>query len=121
MAWSLHQPDVLQADLPHLVRGPLCAPPYVGLMLRQRADARDGQKVLQLVDVSIALHVDEIHNLVDAFHVDSPPVSTGCSDARSADPFDRPTLSTIRCSCEPADSLTVSVRDMCVPRGIRLD
>ena len=69
VARGLDQLDVLQADLPHLVGGPFRAATHIGLMLGQRADAGNGEELLQLVDVAIALHVDEVDDLVDVVHV----------------------------------------------------
>ena len=64
VARRVDQPHVLQADAPHLLRAPVGAAPDVGGVLRQRADARDREKRLQLVEVAIAIDVDEIDDVV---------------------------------------------------------
>jgi hypothetical protein len=64
VAGRLDQPDVLHPDAPHLVGGPFGTAPHVRLVLRQRADARDGQVALQLFDVPVAVGVDEVDDVV---------------------------------------------------------
>ena len=64
VAGRLDQPDVLQPDAAHLLGGPLGAAPHVLLMLRQRADAGNGEVGLELVDVAIAVGVDEVDDVV---------------------------------------------------------
>ena len=51
-------------DAAHLVGAPLGAAPHVGRVLGQRADARNGEQRLQLVEVAIAVDVDEVDDLV---------------------------------------------------------
>ncbi len=60
--------DVLEADALQMIGTPFCGTPHVALMLRQRADARDREILLQLVDIAIALHVDVVNDLFDVFH-----------------------------------------------------
>ena len=45
---------------------PLCGAADVAACSRQRADAGDGEVLLQLVDVAIAVDVDEIDDVVHA-------------------------------------------------------
>src|SRR4029079_7384455 len=79
--------DVLQTDLPHLLGGPLRSAADVALMLRQRADARDGEILFQLLNVAIPLHVDEIDDLADVVHICLRRV-----------PMTRPTYGVVGCS-----------------------
>ena len=64
IAGRLEQPDVLQPDAAHFVAAPFGTAADVGFVLGQRADARDGQQRLQFVDVSVAVDVDEIDDVV---------------------------------------------------------
>ena len=64
IARRLDQPDVLQADAAHLVAAPLGAAAHVAGVLGQRADARNREQRLQLVEVPIAVDVDEIDDVV---------------------------------------------------------
>ena len=59
-AWCLDQPNVLETDASHFVGGPLGATLDVAAMLRQCADARYRQILLELVDVPVAIGVDEV-------------------------------------------------------------
>jgi hypothetical protein len=58
----IHQPDVLHAGGAQRVGGPLRCAPDIASVFRQRADAGNGEKLFQLVDVAIAVNVDEINN-----------------------------------------------------------
>ena len=78
VARRLDQTDVLEPDPFELGGGPLGATTDVLGMFRQRAHARNSQKLGQLVDVAVAAGVDEIDDLV---HVLS---SRGCSIGRSS-------------------------------------
>ena len=64
VAGRLLDAGVLQADAGHLVAGPLGAAAHVGRMAGQRADAGDGQILLQLVNVAVAVDVDEVDDVV---------------------------------------------------------
>ena len=64
MPGRLDQPDVLQADPLHLVPRPLGAAPHVRCVLWQRADAGNGEVGFELVDVAIAMGVDEVEDVV---------------------------------------------------------
>ena len=64
IAWRVDQRDVLHAGGTKRVGGPLGRAPHVGRVLRQRADARNREVLLQLVDVAIAIDVDEVDDLV---------------------------------------------------------
>jgi hypothetical protein len=65
VAGRVDQADVLHADALQFLRRPLGTAAHVAGVLRQRADAGDREVLLQLVDVAIAVHVDEINH---AFH-----------------------------------------------------
>src|SRR5687768_2983615 len=67
MTRRLFETDVWQADATQLVRGPFGAFADVALVLRQGADARDGEIPLHLVDVAVTIHIDEVDNLVHVF------------------------------------------------------
>ena len=83
VARRFEQPHVLEADALHVIGAPLGRAPHVGLMLGKRADARNGEVLLQLVDVAIALHVDVINDLVDVVHVPHGGYSRfGCLDGQ---------------------------------------
>ena len=64
VARRVNQGDVLHPCRAKRVRGPFGGAPHVGGVLRQRADARDRQVLLQLVDVAIAIDVDEVDDLL---------------------------------------------------------
>ena len=59
-ARRLDQPDILQADAPHLLRRPLGATLHVVLVLRQRADAGNREVLFQFLDIPVAMRVDEV-------------------------------------------------------------
>jgi hypothetical protein len=63
MAGRFDQANVLEPDAPHLFDRPFRAPAHVRCMLRKRADAWDGKVVLELVNVTIAMRVDEVDDL----------------------------------------------------------
>jgi len=63
MAGRFDQANVLEPDAPHLFDRPFRAPAHVRRMLRKRADAWDGKVVLELVNVTIAMRVDEVDDL----------------------------------------------------------
>ena len=69
IARSLLETDVFEADTFHVLGAPLRCAPDVGLVLRQSADAWYREKLLQLLDVPIALEVDVVDDLVDVFHL----------------------------------------------------
>src|SRR6185436_18697928 len=104
------QPDVLEADTFEVVGAPLRGTPHVALVLRQRADARNGEVLFQLVDVAVALYVDVVDDFIDVLHGSSWSGLTVCSDAQWADRRDRPIPSTIRRSCARADSRAAAMR-----------
>ena len=64
VARRVDQPDVLQADPPHLVGAPLGAALDVAGMLGQRADARNREQRLQLLEIAFAVDVDEVDDVV---------------------------------------------------------
>ena len=64
VARRLDQPTFCIPMRSQLVGGPLGAPAHVGLMLRQRADAGNGEVALQLLDVAVAMKVDEVDDVV---------------------------------------------------------
>ncbi len=64
IARGVDQADVLHPGRGQRVGGPLRRAPHVALVLRQRADARDGEVLLEFLDVSIAVDVDEIDDVV---------------------------------------------------------
>ncbi len=74
IAGRLFEPRRRQTDATELVARPLGAAANVGSVLRQGADAGDGQVFLQLVEIAVAVRVDEID---DGMHcvasVSSPP------------------------------------------------
>ena len=63
-AGRVDQLDVLQPDAAHLLRRPVRAALHVGRVLRQRADAGDGEVLLELVDVVVAVRIDEVDDVV---------------------------------------------------------
>ena len=85
---------------------------------RQRADAGDGEVGLQLVDVAVAVGVDEVDDVVHGASVDALGVSR-FGHLRSADLPGRPIPSTSRRSCAPADSRAAAARDRSARRGSR--
>src|SRR5690606_3394237 len=46
------------------IGGPLRGTAHVGVMLRERADARDREVLLQLLDVPVTVDVDEVDDLI---------------------------------------------------------
>ena len=64
VAWCLDEADVVEADASHLLGGPLGTAADVAGMLRQRADARNGEVGLQLLDVAVAIGVDVVDDVV---------------------------------------------------------
>src|SRR4029450_3103456 len=64
MARRFDQFHVLQPDPLHLRPRPLRALPHIVRMLRQSADAGNSQVGLELVDVTIAMRVDEVDDVV---------------------------------------------------------
>jgi hypothetical protein len=59
----LDEADVLESDAFHFLRRPLRTALHVRLMLRQRADGRNGEVVLEFGDVPVAVGVDEVDDL----------------------------------------------------------
>ena len=55
---------VFETDALKLIRGPLGAARHVTRVLWERADTRNSEVVLQLLDVSVAVGVDEIDDVV---------------------------------------------------------
>ena len=81
-----NEPDVLQTDAAHLVGAPFGAALHVAGVLGQRADARDREQRFQLIEVLLAVHVDEIDDLLHvrdhswvANSVSTPAAATGNS------------------------------------------
>ena len=103
----LDQPDVLHADPPHLVGGPLGTAAHICLVLRQRADAGDGEVGLELLDVPVAVGVDEINDVIHCGETLSMP-SGGLRWADRACP---PIPSTSRRSFAPSGSRAGGVPD----------
>ncbi len=64
MTGGVDQRDVLHAGAAQRLRRPLGGTTHVGVVLGQRADARDRQVLLQFVDIAIAIDVDEVKNLI---------------------------------------------------------
>ncbi len=79
IAWRVDEPDILKADAPHLIRAPFGAALHVGRVLGQRADARNGEKRLQLGEITIAVDVDEVDDVV---HVEPFSCATGAAIPR---------------------------------------
>ena len=69
VAGRLDQPDVLEADPLQLGRRPLRAAGHVGSVVRQRADAGDGEVLGQLPHVAVAVGVDEVGDGVEGHGV----------------------------------------------------
>ena len=125
-AGRLDQPHVLHADAPHLVGRPLGAALHVAGMLGQRADARDGEVRLELLDVTVAVGVDEVDDVVHVWIDFYWSEVQGCERStgrrlrldRQILPG-RPIPSTSRCSCGPADSRAGAARGSRARRGSR--
>ena len=64
MARRVDQLHVLHAGAGERVSGPLRGAPHVRGMLGKRADARDREILLQFINVSIAVDVDEVDDVV---------------------------------------------------------
>ena len=62
---------VLETDAPHLIAAPLRAAPHVRGVLGQRADAGNRQQTFQLVEIFLAVHVDEVDHVV---HIHLGPI-----------------------------------------------
>jgi hypothetical protein len=52
---------------PHLFDAPIGAAFDVACVLRQRADARNREEPLELLEIAVAIHVDEVDHVVHAF------------------------------------------------------
>ena len=59
-------PWALQANPPHFIGAPVCAALHIAGVLRQRADAGNREQRLELFEVPVTVHVDEIDHLVHA-------------------------------------------------------
>ena len=81
IAGRVEQPHMLEADALHVIGAPLGCAPHVCLMLRKRADARDREVLLELVNVAITLQVDVVDDLVDVVHLRFLGVLDGQIDA----------------------------------------
>jgi hypothetical protein len=64
VARCFDEADIAEADAPHLLGGPLGAAANVAGVLRQRADARNGEVSLQLLDVTIAIRMDIVDDVI---------------------------------------------------------
>jgi hypothetical protein len=64
----VEQGNVLQPGAAQRLGGPLGRPPYIRRMLWQRADAGNCQILLQLFDVSVAVDVDEVDDVIHGEH-----------------------------------------------------
>ena len=64
VAGRFEEPDIGQADAAHLVGRPFGAAAHIAGMLRQRADARNREVSLQLLDVAVTIGVDEVDDVV---------------------------------------------------------
>ena len=64
IAGRLDETHVLETDTPHFSRAPFGAPAHVGCVLWQRRNTWNREQRLQLVEVAIAIEVDEIDDLV---------------------------------------------------------
>ena len=67
IARGIDEAHVLQPDAAHLFGAPIGAAFDVGGVLRQRADARNREEPLELLEIAVAVHVDEIDHVVHAF------------------------------------------------------
>ncbi len=140
IAWRFEQPHVLEADALHVVGAPFGRATHIALVLRKRADARDGEILLQLVDVSISLHIDVVNDLVDVFHswfliycsrgptparfrsaASRLTQAAGASGVRWEDRHDLPTLSKSRCNCERESIRSAAARDRSARRDTHPD
>jgi hypothetical protein len=59
----VHEANILETHATQLIGGPLGASAHVGRMLKKRADAGNGEELLQLLHVAIAVDVDEVDNI----------------------------------------------------------
>jgi hypothetical protein len=60
MTWRVRDTDVVHPGPTKRFRGPLGGATHVTGVLRQRADTRNREVLLQFIDVPIAIDVDEI-------------------------------------------------------------
>ena len=64
IARRVDEPHVLHAHLLQRISRPLRRAAHIGRVLRQRADARDREVLLELLDVPVAVDVDEVDDLI---------------------------------------------------------
>jgi hypothetical protein len=60
----LDEPDILHAHLAQRIGSPLGGPSNIVAVSRERADARDGEVLLEFIDISVAVDVDVIDDLI---------------------------------------------------------
>ena len=87
MAVRLVKPNLVQSDPTHFLSRPFRATPHVRRVLGQRANARNGEVGLQLVDIAISVRVNEIDNSVHVAlrDADRPPVVTNRATVNAGD------------------------------------
>jgi hypothetical protein len=72
MTAGVDRTHILHADALQFFHRPLRAPSHIVCVLRERADTGDGEVSLQLLDVLIAVRVDEVDDVVHNRPILSP-------------------------------------------------